>query len=258
VIGYDTDIRNLSRADVQQFFETYYAPNNLTIAVVGDVDPAEVKQLAQLYFGRYQAKPAPPTVTAVEPPQQQTKEVTLKLPSQPWYLEGYHRPAINHPDHVVYQIIASLLSDGRTSRLYKSLVEEKQIALSAAGFSGFPGEKYPNLMLFYALTAPGHTVEQLEVALREEIEQLKQEPVSEQELERVKTQARAGLLRSLDSNMGMARSLVEYEVKTSDWRNLFKELDAISAVTQEDIMRVAKGTFIPENRTIGRILPSDQ
>ena len=258
VIGYDTDIRNLSRADVQQFFETYYAPNNLTIAVVGDVNPTEVKQLAQLYFGRYQAKPAPPTVTAVEPPQQQTREVTLKLPSQPWYLEGYHRPAINHPDHVVYQIIGSLLSDGRTSRLYKSLVEQKQIALSAAGFSGFPGEKYPNLMLFYSLTAPGHTVEQVEAALREEIERLKQEPVSEQELERVKTQARAGLLRSLDSNMGMARNLVEYEVKTGDWRNLFKELDAISAVTQEDIMRVAKGTFTPENRTIGRILPSGE
>ncbi|NEP60745.1 MAG: insulinase family protein [Symploca sp. SIO2G7] len=257
VIGYDTDIRNLSRADVQQFFETYYVPNNLTIAVVGDVNPLEVKQLAQLYFGRYETKPAPPEVTAVEPPQQEMREVTLKLPSQPWYLEGYHRPAINHPDHVVYQIIGSLLSDGRTSRLYKSLVEEKQIALSAAGFSGFPGEKHPNLMLFYALTAPGHTVEEVEAALREEIELLQQEPVSQQDLERVKTQARAGLLRSLDSNMGMARNLVEYQVKTGDWRNLFKELDAISAVTQEDIMRVAQGTFTPENRTVGRILPSE-
>jgi len=258
VIGYNEDILNLSRADVQQFFETYYVPNNLTIAVVGDVDPVEVRQLAQLYFGRYQAKPAPPKVTAVEPPQQQMREVTLKLPSQPWYLEGYHRPAINDPDDVVYQIIASLLSDGRTSRLYKSLVEEQQIALSAAGFSGFPGEKHPNLMLFYALTAPGHTVEQVEMALREEIERLKHEPVSQEELERVKTQARAGLLRSLNSNMGMARNLVEYQVKTGDWRNLFKELDVISAVTQEDIMRVAKGTFTSENRTIGRILPSDE
>ncbi|NET60284.1 MAG: insulinase family protein [Symploca sp. SIO2E6] len=257
VIGYDEDIRNLTRTDVREFFETYYVPNNLTIAVVGDVDPLEVKQLAQLYFGRYETKPAPPEVTAVEPPQQVTREVTLELPSQPWYLEGYHRPAINHPDHVVYQIIGSLLSDGRTSRLYKSLVEEKQIALSAAGFSGFPGEKHPNLMLFYALTAPGHTLEEVEVALREEIELLKQEPVSEQELERVKTQARASLLRSLDSNMGMARNLVEYQVKTGDWRNLFQELDAISAVTQEDIMRVAQGTFTSNNRTIGRILPSD-
>ncbi|NER23130.1 MAG: insulinase family protein [Symploca sp. SIO1C2] len=257
VIGYDTDIRNLTRADVREFFETHYIPSNLTMAVVGDVDPTEVQQLAQLYFGRYETKPSPPPVTAVEPRQQETREVTLELPSQPWYLEGYHRPAINHPDNVVYQIIGSLLSDGRTSRLYKSLVEKQQIALSAAGFSGFPGEKYPNLMLFYALTAPGHTVDEVEAALRTEIELLKQEPVSKQDLERVKTQARAGLLRSLGSNTGMARNLVEYQVKTGDWRNLFKELDAIAAVTPEDIMRVAQETFTPENRTIGRILPSE-
>lgn len=256
VIGYDQDIRNLTREDVQQFFDTHYVPNNLTIAVVGDVNPAQVKELAQVYFGRFKAQAAPPDVTSTEPPQQQTREVSLQLPSQPWYLEGYHRPAMNHPDNAVYEIIGRLLSDGRTSRLYKSLVEQKQVALSAQGFSGFPGEKYPNLMLFYALTAPGHTVEDVAAALRSEIEQLKTQPVSAQELERVKTQARADLLRSLDSNMGMAQNLVEYEVQTGDWRNLFKEIDAIAAVTPADIQRVAKQTFTPENRTIGRLLSS--
>ena len=254
VIGYDEDIRNLTREDVQKFFETHYVPSQLTMAVVGDVDPAKVKELAEVYFGRYKAGPTPPEVTEVEPQQTQTREVTLQLPSQPWYLEGYHRPAVTHPDDVVYGIIGRLLSDGRTSRLYKSLVEEKQLALSAQGFSGFPGDKYPNLMLFYALTAPGHTVEEVATALRSEIDRLKTEPVSPQELERVKTQARADLLRSLDSNMGMARTLVEYEVKTGDWRNLFKELEAIVAVTPADIQRVAKATFTPENRTIGRLL----
>ncbi len=258
VIGYDADIRNLTRKDVQQFFETYYVPSNLTIGVVGDVDPANVKELAQAYFGRYKAKPAPPEVTVVEPPQKQTGEVTLQLPSQPWYWEGYHRPAINHPDDVVYEIIGRLLSDGRTSRLYKSLVEEKQIALSAEGFSGFPGDKYPNLMLLYALTAPGHTVDEVAIALRSEIDRLKTEPVAAEELDRVQTQARAGLLRSLDSNMGMAQYLVNYDVKTGSWRNLFKELEALSAVTPTDIMRVAKATFQPENRTIGRILPKGE
>jgi predicted Zn-dependent peptidase len=166
VIGYDEDIRNLTRADVQEFFETHYVPSKLTIAVVGDVNPTEVKKLAETYFGRYQAKPAPSGVTLVEPPQQQTKEVTLKLSSQPWYLEGYHRPSIKDKDRVVYDIIGSLLSDGRTSRLYKSLVQEKQIALSATGASGFPGDKYPNLILLYALTAPGHTVDELATALQ--------------------------------------------------------------------------------------------
>lgn len=256
VIGYDQDIRNLTRQNVQQFFDTYYVPNNLTIGVVGDVEPAQVKRLAQIYFGRYKSQPAPPKVTAIEPPQQQTKEVTLKLPSQPWYLEGYHKPGIKHPDNVVYEIIGRLLSNGRTSRLYKSLVEQKQVAISAQGLSGFPGDKYPNLMLLYALTAPGHTVDEVATALRTEIERLKTEPVSAMELERVKTQARAELLGTLDSNSGMARSLVEYEVKTGSWRNLFKELEAISAITTSDIQRVAAATFKPENRTIGRILSS--
>ncbi|EKQ69288.1 putative Zn-dependent peptidase [Leptolyngbyaceae cyanobacterium JSC-12] len=257
VIGYNQDISGLTRQDVQQFFDRYYVPSNLTIAIVGDVRPAEVKRLATIYFGRYKAQPKPPQVTAVEPPQTETREVTLKLKSQPWYLEGYHVPAFNDPDTVIYDMIGDILSSGRTSRLYKSLVETKQLALSAQGFTGFPGNKFPNLMLFYALTAPGHTVEEVGTALQAEIERLKTEPVTSEELERVKTQARAGLLRSLNSNMGMAQALLEYEVKTGDWRNLFKQLDRIAAVTPADIQRVAKATFTSQNRTIGRILPKE-
>lgn len=257
VIGYDQDIRNLTREDVQQFFDTHYIPSKLTMAVVGDVNPQEVKRLAQVYFGRYKAKPAPADVLAVEPKQTESREVTVQLPSQPWYLEGYHRPAMNHPDRVVYQLIGSILSDGRTSRLYKSLVEKQQIALAAQGFSGFPGEKYSNMMLFYALTAPGHTLDEVAKALHEEIERMKTQPVSAQELDRVKTQARAGLLESLDSNEGMASLLVEYEVKTGSWKNLFEELQAIEAVTPADIQRVAQATFQTQNRTIGRLLPKE-
>lgn len=257
VIGYDEDIRNLTPEDVQKFFDTHYVPSNLTIAIVGDVNPTEVKKLAQTYFGRYEAKTKAVEKIPVEPPQQQTREVTLQLPSQPWYLEGYHRPAITHPNNAVYEIIGSLLSNGRTSRLYKSLVEKQRLALNAQGFSGFPGDKYPNLMLFYALTAPGHTVDELAVALRQEIDKLKTEPVATVDLERVKTQARASLLRNLNSNMGMAQQLLEYEVKTGSWRNLFKQLDDISAVTTADIMRVAKETFTPKNRTIGKLLSKE-
>ncbi|MBD6614448.1 insulinase family protein [Komarekiella sp. 'clone 1'] len=254
VIGYDEDIRNLTLEDVEKFFATYYVPSNLTIAIVGDVNPAEVKKLAQTYFGRYQAKPKAQPTIPTEPKQTQTREVILQLPSQPWYLEGYHRPAITHPDNAVYEIIGSLLSDGRTSRLYKSLVEQQRLALNAQGFSGFPGDKYPNLIFFYALTAPGHTVDELAVALRKEIDSLKTQPVTAMELQRVKTQARAALLRTLSSNMGMAQQLLEYEVKTGSWRNLFKQLDQIAAVTTADVQRVAKGTFTPENRTIGKLL----
>lgn len=255
VIGYTEDLLNMTRKDVQDFFDTHYVPNNLTIAIVGDVNPTEVKRLAQIYFGRYKTKPAPPDVVAVEPAQTKQREVTLKLQSQPWYLEGYHRPALNHPDNAVYEAIASILSDGRTSRLYRSLVEQKKLALAAQGINGFPGDKFPNLMLFYALTAPGRSIEEVAPALRAEIDRLKTQPVSAQELDRVKTQARAGLLRSLDSNMGMAQSLLEYEIKTGSWRNLFQQIDAIAKITPADIQRVAKATFTDNNRTIGRILP---
>ncbi|MDZ7967823.1 MAG: pitrilysin family protein [Nostoc sp. DedSLP03] len=254
VIGYDEDIRNLTPEDVQKFFDTHYVPSNLTIAIVGDVNPTQVKKLAQTYFGRFQAKTKAVEQIPVEPPQQQTREVMVQLPSQPLYLEGYHRPAITDPDNAVYEIIGSLLSDGRTSRLYKSLVEKQRLALNAQGYSGFPGDKYPNLIFFYALTAPGHTVDEVAVALRQEIDKLKTEPVAAVDLQRVKTQARAGLLRTLDSNMGMAQQLLEYEVKTGSWRNLFKQLDDISAVTTADIQRVAKETFTPKNRTIGKLL----
>ncbi len=254
VIGSVEDLQNLTREDVQNFFETYYVPSNLTVGIVGDIDPQQVKQLAEVYFGRYPARPQPPQLNIVEPPQTETRELTLTLKTQPWYFEGYHRPAINHPDHVIYEAIASILSDGRTSRLYKSLVEQQQIALAAQGSSGYPGDKYPNLMLFYAMPAPGHNVEEVATALRKEIERLKTEPVSEQELERIKTQAKVGLLGALDSNMGMAFALVEYQVKTRSWTNLFKQLEQIENITPEDIQRVAQEIFRPENRTIGKLL----
>lgn len=254
VIGYDEDIRNLTPENVRTFFENYYVPSNLTIAIVGDVDPNEVKQLAEIYFGRYPAKPKAQAEIPLEPKQTETREITLELASQPWYFEGYHRPGITDPDNAVYDIMGSLLSSGRTARLYKSLIEKQQIALAAQGINGFPGDKYKNLMLFYALTAPGHTVDEVAIALRSEIDKLKTEPVSTKELERVKNQARAGLLRSLDSNMGMAQQLLEYEVKTGSWRNLFKQLEDIAAVKPTDIQRVAQTTFTPENRTIGKLL----
>ena len=254
VIGYDEDIRNLTPTDVREFFATYYVPSNLTIAIVGDVNPTQVKQLAQTYFGRFTSKPKPQSQIAAEPKQTETREVTLKLPSQPWYLEGYHRPSITHPDEPVYDIIGRLLSNGRTSRLYKSLVEEQRLALSAQGFSGFPGDKYPSIMLFYALTAPGRSVDEVAAGLRKEIERLKVEDVTPTELQRVKTQSRADLVRSLDSNMGMAQQLLEYEVKTGSWRNLFKQLEQLAAVQAADVRRVANATFTPENRTIGKLL----
>ena len=256
VAGFSDDVKSMSRGDIQAFFEKFYTPDNLTFAIVGDVDPTTVKNLAQTYFGRIAKRVGPKRDIPVEPRQTETRSVELKLKSEPIYLEGYHRPSLNHPDNAIYEAIASLLSDGRTSRLYKSLVETQKVALTAEGFNGFPGDKYPNLIMFYALSAPGQTLESVQNGIQTEIQRLKTEPVSATDLSRIKTNARASLLRSLDSNSGMAQALMQYQIKTGTWRNLFKQLDAINAITPADIQRVATETFTPENRTIGKILPA--
>ena len=256
VAGFSDDVKSMSRGDIQKFFEKFYTPDNLTFAIVGDVDPTTVKTLAQTYFGRIAKRVGSKRDIPVEPRQTETRSVQLTLKSEPIYLEGYHRPSLNHPDNAIYEAIASLLSDGRTSRLYKSLVETQKIALTAEGFNGFPGDKYPNLIMFYALSAPGQTLESVQNGIQAEIQRLKTEPVSATDLSRIKTNARASLLRSLDSNSGMAQELMEYQIKTGTWRNLFKQLDEINAITPADIQRVATETFTPENRTIGKILPA--
>jgi predicted Zn-dependent peptidase len=253
VIGYQEDLHKATRADVQAFFDTYYGPSNLIAAVVGDVNPEQVKQLAETYFGRYQSRINPPNLVVNEPPQTEARDFTLELVSEPWYLEGYHRPGINDPDHVVYAMIDSILTGGRTARLYKALVEP-QIALDVGSANGFPGDKQSTVLLFYGLTAPGHTVDEIAVGLQAELERLKTEPVDAATLDRVKTQARAGLLGTLDSNNGMANLLTEYEAKTGSWRNVFEELQAIEAVSAADVQRVAKATFRPETRTVGQLV----
>ena len=254
VIGYQEDLRLATRDDIARFFDAYYGPSNLIAAVVGDVDPDNVKALANAYFGRIQSRSLPPEVTVKEPPQTAPKSFEMTLPSQPWYLEGFHRPSINHPDHVVYSMIESILVGGRTSRMYQDLVEQSQVALNIGSANGFPGDLYDNILLLYGLTAPDYTVNDVADRIDLLLTQLKQEPVTSEELERVKTQARASMLRSLDSNSGMASLLTEYQAKTNDWRNVFEDLKAIGSVTAEDVQRVAQETFVPRNRTVGKLL----
>lgn len=257
VIGYADDLYVATRRDVQAFFDAYYGPNNLVAVIVGDVNPREVRRMARTYFGRFQSRALPSAVTITEPPQQETKEFTLTLPSQPWYIEGYHRPSLTDSDHAIYGMIEALLTSGRTARLYQSLVQEQRLALNIGSVNGFPGDRYPNLILFYGLTAPGVQPDAIADPIHTELERLMTEPVPEADLERVKTQARASLLRQLSSNSGMASLLAEYEAKTGSWRNVFNELAAIEAVTAADVQRVAQVTFRPENRTVGKILPSE-
>ena len=181
--------------------------------------------------------------------------MTLEAQFQPVLVIGYHKPSIRHPDNAVFNAVQSILAGGRTSRLYRSMVQEKKISVAAGGFPGFPGEKYPNLFLFFSVAAAGKTNEENEKVMLEEIARLQTELVSEEELERVKQQARASLVQQLSSNTGLAGELANYEVLTGDWRNLFRELEAINKVTREDIQRIARTYFTLQNRTVGYLVP---
>jgi len=250
VVGHMSDIATLTRAEAQAFFDKYYAPSNLTIAIVGDVDPAQIRELAEKYFGPIPSGPKPEPVETVEPPQLGERRVVVEDPAQPFVLIGYHKPDVHHPDDAVFDALTDIVGMGRTSRLYKSLVKEKQIAVYSSGFQGMPGNKYPSLFLFYAVPARGHTNEESEEAIDAEIERLKTELVTPEELAKAKTRARASLVRQLASNSGLAAQLTFYQVLTGDWRNLFRQLDKIDKVTAEDIQRVAKEYFTTKNRTV--------
>ncbi len=253
VVGYMSDLLSFSREDADQFRRTYYVPSNMTIAIVGDVKAAEVLPIVEKYFGRLPAGTPPPTLRTEEPVQIAEKSVVLPDKSQPIYAEAYHRPAGTDKDNAVYAAISDVLSNGRTARLYRSLVRDKKIAAQAGAFSGFPGEKYPSLMLFFAVPTPGHTNEEVQKAIREEIDKLQTEPITDDELKMVKTRAKADLIRGLQQNSGIAGQLATYKALYGDWRELFRAVDRIDKVTKEDIMRVAKAAFVPTNRTVGMI-----
>jgi predicted Zn-dependent peptidase len=252
-IGWISDLNSFSATDAQAFFDKYYVPSNMVVTVVGDVKASEAMPIVEKYFSRIPARPKPDTATTTEPPQNSERSVVLHDQSQPVYLESYHRPDYRSPDDQVYDAIADLMSSGRTSRLYRALVRDKQIASDAEGFTGYPGNKYPHLFAFYATPLPGHTTKEVGDAIHVEIERLKKEDISDEELKMIKTRAKANLIRSLGSNEGLAFDLGLYEARYDDWRELFRSVDRIEKVSKADIRRVASETFKPNNRTVGII-----
>src|SRR6201984_146837 len=183
----------------------------MVIAVVGDVKVSETMPIIEKYFSRLPTRPTPDERTTTEPPQNSERRVILRGAAQPFYIEGYHRPDYRNPDDAVYDAISDLMSDGRTSRLYRALVRDKKIAAFAAGFSGLPGNKYPHLFSFYAVPVPGHTTQELGDAIHAEIDRIKKEDISDDENKMIKTRARANLIRSLGSNEGLATALALYQ-----------------------------------------------
>jgi predicted Zn-dependent peptidase len=250
-VGWTSDLNSFSATDAQKFFDQYYIASNMVVAVVGDVKASEAMPMIEKYFGRLPTKPKPDERTTTEPPQNSERRVILRQSAQPFYIEGYHRPDYRSPDDAVYDAITDLMSNGRTSRLYRALVRDKKIAAFAAGFSGLPGNKYPHLFSFYAVPVPGHTPQELADAIHAEIDRVKKEDITDDELKMIKTRAKADLLRGLADNSGLAQQLAIYQARYGDWRELFKSVDRIEKVTKADIRRVANQTFNENNRTVG-------
>jgi len=252
-IGWVADLNSFSATDAQHFFDQYYIPSNMVVAVVGDVKAAEAMPVIEKYFGQIPSHERPDERTTTEPPQNSERRVVLYDRAQPLYLEGYHRPDYRSPDDAVYDAIADLMSNGRTSRLYRALVRDKKIAADSAGFTGLPGIKYPHLFAFYAFPLPGHKPEEMAEAIHSEIERLKNEDISDEELKMIRTRAKANLLRGLSSNEGLASELALYQARYDDWRELFHQVDNLDKVSKADIRRIDNQTFVPTNRTVGII-----
>ncbi len=254
VVGHMSDLQSFTLTDAGAFFRTWYVPANMVTAIVGDVDTEAALPIIERYFGRVPAGPEPPTLRTVEPPQIGEKTVVIEDTAQPIYVEGYHKPAQTHPDQPVWDVIDDVLSNGRTSRLYRSLVRDKKIAAQAGSFSSFPGSKYPTLWIAFAVPSPGITNEEVRDAIRAEIERLKTEDLGEDDLARAKTRAKAGLLRSLRNNFGLANNLAQWHTLFGDWRELFRYIDRIEAVTAADVRRVVSATLVDSNRSVGMIV----
>ncbi|HET7440160.1 MAG TPA: pitrilysin family protein, partial [Terriglobales bacterium] len=206
-VGWMSDLNTFSATDAEKFFHEYYIPSNMVIGLAGDLRAPETMPIIEKYFGRIPSHEKPDERNTAEPPQKSERRVVLQEAAQPLYLEGYHRPDYLSKDDAVYDAIADLMSNGRTSRLYRALVRDKKIAADSAGFTGLPGIKYPHLFAFYAFPLPGHTPQEMEQAIRVEVERLKKEDVSDEELKMIKTRAKASLLRGLADNAGLANQL---------------------------------------------------
>ncbi len=252
-VGWESEISQVTATEAEAFHKKYYVPANIVVAVVGDVKASAAMPILEKYFAPIPAGPKPEPMTTIEPKQMAEKSVVIHDASQPFYIEGYHKPDYRDPDDAVYDAISDIFSNGRTARLYRSLVRDQRIAQTAQGFSGYPGEKFPGMFAVYAVPLPGHTDDELKVAIEKELDRLKNEDVSDAELERYKTRGKADMLRGLGDNDGLAHTLAEYQTRFGDWRQMFRDLDKIDKVTKADIRRVANKTFVESNRTTARI-----
>lgn len=257
VIGWESDVSRLRTADIDRFFRAYYAPNNTWLAVVGDVEPQRVIEVVEKYFGAIPPQPLPERRIPTEPPQRGVRRVVVKRHANSQLLMGFHKPNAPHDDDVVFEVIRGILTRGRTSRLYRELVERQKVAVSVAAYS-VPGDRYPNLFVIDATPRHPHTAQEVEQALWREIARLRTQPVTEAELKRMRTWVEADLLRGLRSNEGMAEQLLWADAVLGDWRELFRFVERVRRVTAQDILRVARQYLHKDNCTVAVLEPAGE
>ena len=255
VIGWFGDLDAMTLDDLQRHYDTYYSPNNATLIVVGDINADDLLPTIKQLFEPIPRGPEPKPIATIEPEQKGERRFLLKREAQvPFVMIGYRVPNFTSEDSYALDILDSILSHGKSARLYQSLVYEQKSAL-AVGSEYSLLQTDPGLFYFYALVSPGQKPESVEDALHQEIKRLQTDPPSEQELQRAKNQVEATHVFEQDSNFRHAMLLGQAESVGAGWRKIDQFVEQIRAVTPKDIQRVARQYLIEDNRTVGTLIP---
>jgi predicted Zn-dependent peptidase len=250
VIGYEDDMKNWKQTDLERYFKMYYAPNNCVTVISGNVKFDEVKKLAEKYIEPIPSQPEPPKVNITEPPQTGERRVMIqKEVATPYLGIGWHVPEAKHEDYYALSIFSDILTSGRSSRLYSSLVDKKQLATQL--FTNF-GESFdPTLFIIAAVAAKNINENDLEKAIYEEIEKIKKEGITETELQKIKNQKLMEFYGQIETINGKSNNIGTYEVFFGDYKKMFDAPAAYNKVTADDIKKVAIKYFTKSNRTVG-------
>lgn len=255
VIGWMSDLDNLIRDDAFHYYKQHYLPNNATIVVVGDFDTKSLAPKIKNAFGKIPKGPAPPPYVPPEPSQLGERRAVVKREAQlPFVFAGYHAPNYLSPDTYALTVLSTILSSGKSARLYRSLIYEQQIALDAGGhYNGLTTD--PDLFYVYATARPGKSPEEIEKALKAETGRLQTEPVSDQELQKAKNQIEAEFLMGTDSNFFFAMQIGTAETVGAGHGYVTHFVENIRKVTADNVMRVAKKYLVDNVKSIGTLLP---
>jgi zinc protease len=255
VIGWFADLDAMSLEDLQRHYDTFYSPNNATLIVVGDIKADALLQTIKHLFEPIPKGPSPKQTISAEPEQRGERRIVLKREAQvPSVMMGFRVPNYLSDDAYALSLLESILSDGKSSRLYQSLVHDQKNSLSVGAEYGLL-QTDSGLFYLYSLVSPSAKVEAVEDALQREITKLQNEPLSDLELQRAKNQVEASRIFEQDSNFRHAMLLGQLESIGAGWNRIDQFLEHIRAVTAKDIQRVAKQYLTQDNRTVGILIP---